>query len=237
MPHKILVVDDDVRLQKMIARYLNEQGFLTTTASDAVEMHLEIQRHIFQLYILDINLPGEDGLQICQRIRSSDDTTPIIMLTARGEDVDRIVGLEMGADDYLAKPFNPRELLARVRSVLRRHTDMRGTAHDVEDFRLEFGEFVLDASTYSLTRLGRNISMNRNEFALLKILVQHPGQTFSRTQLGARIYGREHNPDQRDIDMMISRIRKHLNQATCGHGYVQTVRGIGYVFMTQPCDE
>ena len=147
MTQHILVVDDDARLQELLARYLTEQGFKTVTASDAVEMQRQLQRQIYALYILDINLPGEDGLQICQRLRASGDTTPIIMLTARGEDVDRILGLELGADDYLAKPFNPRELLARIRSVLRRRGDVPGSAHEAETFQIEFDGFRLDAGT------------------------------------------------------------------------------------------
>jgi len=120
MAQKILIVDDDMRLRQMVMRYLDENGFKSSSASNANEMCKAIQRDTFDLYVLDINLPGEDGLRICQRIRLSGDVTPIIMVTARGEDIDRIIGLELGADDYLPKPFNPRELLARIRSILRR---------------------------------------------------------------------------------------------------------------------
>ena len=179
MEQQILVVDDDARLQELLARYLNEQGFRTATASDAVAL----QRQIYALYILDINLPGEDGLQICQRLRASGDSTPIIMLTARGEDVDRIAGLELGADDYLAKPFNPRELLARIRSVLRRRGDVPGSAHEVDAFQIEFDGFKLDAGARQLTFRGMLLPLNPNEFALLKVLVQNAGQPFSRSQL------------------------------------------------------
>ena len=230
MTQQMLVVDDDARLQELLARYLTEQGFRTATASDAVAMQRQLQRQIYALYILDINLPGEDGLQICQRLRASGDTTPIIMLTARGEDVDRILGLELGADDYLAKPFNPRELLARIRSVLRRRGDVPGSAHEAGAFEIEFDGFRLDGAIRQLTYRGTPIPLNHNEFALLKVLVQNAGQPFSRTQLSKRIYGEDHSPDQRNIDMMVSRLRKYLNQGAPAPEYIQTMRGVGYLF-------
>lgn len=231
MTQHILVVDDDARLQELLARYLTEQGFKTVTASDAVEMQRQLQRQIYALYILDINLPGEDGLQICQRLRASGDTTPIIMLTARGEDVDRILGLELGADDYLAKPFNPRELLARIRSVLRRRGDVPGSAHEAETFQIEFDGFRLDAGTREFTYQGAPLGLNSNEFALLKVLVQNAGQPFSRSQLSARVYGEDHSPDQRNIDMVVSRLRKYLNQGASSREYIQNLRGVGYLFV------
>lgn len=231
MSQQILVVDDDARLQDLLARYLTEQGYRTATACDASAMQRLIQRHVYALYILDINLPGEDGLQICQRLRASGDTTPIIMLTARGEDLDRILGLELGADDYLAKPFNPRELLARIRSVLRRQSDAPGSAHEAEAFQIEFDGFRLDADAREFTYRDTSIRLNHNEFALLKVLVQNAGQPLSRTQLSRRIYGEDHSPDQRTIDMMISRLRKHLNQGDAVREYIQTLRGVGYMFV------
>ena len=236
MSHKILVIDDDARLQGLVTRYLNEQGFSTSAASDGVGMYQLLQRAIYHLYILDVNLPNEDGLIICKRLRASGDKTPIIMLTARGEEVDRIIGLELGADDYLAKPFNPRELLARIRSVLRRYDHDHLHPHATEDFAYKFGEFTLNGKNRELLFNEKQIPLSHNEFTLLKILIQNKGQAISRTQLSARIYGREQNPEQREIDMLISRLRKRLNSA--GHielelNYIQTVRGIGYIFVTQ----
>ena len=231
MTQKILVVDDDVRLQGLLSRYLAEQGFRPETASDSMAMQRLLQRHVYGLYILDINMPGEDGLQICQRLRASGDMTPIIMLTARGEGVDRIAGLELGADDYLAKPFNPRELLARIRSVLRRRGDVPGSAHQPDAFQIEFDGFKLNAATREFTYRGTPIPLNPNELALLKVLVQNVGQPFSRSQLSARIYGEDHSPDQRNLDMMISRLRKHLNQGELAREYIQTLRGVGYMFV------
>lgn len=231
MTQHILVVDDDARLQELLARYLTAQGFRTATASNAMAMQRLLQRQVYALYILDINLPGEDGLQICQRLRASGDNTPIIMLTARGEDVDRILGLELGADDYLAKPFNPRELLARIRSVLRRRGDVPGSAHEAAAFQIEFDGFRLDAASREFTYQGTALGLNPNEFALLKVLVQNAGQPFSRSQLSARVYGEDHSPDQRNIDMMVSRLRKYLNKGVPSREYIQTLRGVGYLFV------
>ncbi len=227
---KILVVDDDAHLRHLLERYLAENGFQTDSAAHAIEMQKLIQRESYQLYILDINLPHETGLQICQRLRASGDVTPIIMLTARGEEIDRIIGLELGADDYLAKPCNPRELLARVCSVLRRHTAPAGRAHDAEDVQYAFGGFVLDGRTHRLSCNGIPIPINHKEFALLKTLIQNSGKPLSRTQLSARIYGKEREPDQRDIDMIVSRLRKHLAIDNAAINYIETVRGIGYMF-------
>lgn len=231
VPQKILVVDDDARLQKLLARYLNEQGFATSTASDALEMHRLIQRNVYQLYILDINMPGEDGLQICQRLRASGDKTPIIMLTARGEDVDRIQGLELGADDYLAKPFNPRELVARINAVLRRQGARHGSALSLDLFQYTFGQYHLDAEAGRLFFNGAPVALAHHEFALLKTLIQNAGEPLSRTQLSERIYGYEREADQRGIDMMVSRLRKHLSLDPTVTDCIQTVRGVGYRFV------
>lgn len=232
MTQKILVVDDDVRLQELLARYLSEQGYTASTAGDFRDMQQLTQRHTFHLYILDINLPGLTGLQICKQLRASGDQTPIIMLTARREEVDRIIGLEIGADDYLAKPFNPRELLARIRSVLRRNLHVRTNVHTSEDFTYAFDDFVLDADRQQLTHKGQSVPLTHNEFALLKMLAQNQGTVLSRTQLSARIYARDHSPDQRDIDMMVSRIRKQLAERNKNSNYIQTIRGIGYKFQS-----
>ncbi len=227
---RILVVDDDAHLRHLLERYLAENGFQTDSAAHAIEMQKLIQRESYQLYILDINLPHENGLQICQRLRASGDITPIIMLTARGEEIDRIIGLELGADDYLAKPCNPRELLARVRSVLRRHTTPAAKAHDAEDFQYVFGAFMLDGNARKLFCNDVSIPINHKEFALLKTFIQNRGKPLSRSQLSARIYGKEHEPDQRDIDMIVSRLRKHLSAEGRAINYIETVRGIGYMF-------
>jgi DNA-binding response OmpR family regulator len=226
MTPKILVVDDDQHLQHLLARYLGEHGFRVYTASDAVELQRQIQRNVFELYILDINLPGKNGLEICKDLRSSGDVTPVIMLTARSEDVDRITGLEIGADDYLPKPFNPRELLARIHSVLRRVNKTKFITPESETFKYEFNGYIFDGDKQQLTYLDKLVPLNHNEFIFLKTLIQNKGQVLSRTQLCHRIYGREHTPDQRDIDMLASRLRKHFLELNI----IKTVRGIGYMF-------
>ena len=231
MAQKILIVDDDMRLRQMVMRYLDENGFKSTSAANANEMCKAIQRDTFDLYVLDINLPGEDGLRICQRIRLSGDVTPIIMVTARGEDIDRIIGLELGADDYLPKPFNPRELLARIRSILRRGSKSPHVLHDAANLTFIFGSFEFDGRARQLSQRGKNISLTTNEFALLKILIQCKGQVLSRAQLTGRLHSRDYTPDQRDIDMLVSRLRKQLQEDDPSVTYIQTVRGVGYVFI------
>ena len=231
MAQKILIVDDDMRLRQMVMRYLDENGFKSTSVANANEMCKAIQRDTFDLYVLDINLPGEDGLRICQRIRLSGDVTPIIMVTARGEDIDRIIGLELGADDYLPKPFNPRELLARIRSILRRGSKSHHVLHDEANLTFIFGSFEFDGRARQLSQRGKNISLTTNEFALLKILIQCKGQVLSRAQLTGRLHSRDYTPDQRDIDMLVSRLRKQLQEDDPSVTYIQTVRGVGYVFI------
>ena len=183
------------------------------------------------LAILDVNMPGENGLSLARWLRESFPRLGLVMLTGATDSVDRIVGLELGADDYLAKPFNPRELLARIRSVLRRRGDVPGSAHEAETFQIEFDGFRLDAGTREFTYQGAPLGLNSNEFALLKVLVQNAGQPFSRSQLSARVYGEDHSPDQRNIDMVVSRLRKYLNQGASSREYIQNLRGVGYLFV------
>lgn len=229
MPTKVLVIDDDTRLQKLLARFLVEHDMKVYTASDAQEMQKQIQRNVFDMYILDINLPNKNGLEICKSIRELGDTTPVIMLTARGEDVDRITGLEIGADDYLSKPFNPQELLARMRSVFRRAGIDQGL--DAKSFMFTFNDYVFDGLKQEIRFQGQAIPLSQNQYKLLKILVLHKGEAVSRTQLTHRVYGREHSPDSRDIDMLVSSLRKQL----CVDGQqlelIKTIRGIGYMLL------
>src|SRR3954463_8651790 len=168
---KILVVDDDLRLRDLLKRYLSEQGFAVDTVPDAAAMDRSLARVRYDLLVLDLMLPGEDGLAICRRLRAAGNTVAVIMLTAKGDDVDRIVGLEMGADDSLAKPFNPRELVARIHAVLRRQSpqDTPG-APSAEPRTVEFGPFALHMATRALTREGKAVPLTTGEFALLKAL-------------------------------------------------------------------
>src|SRR5207249_1987329 len=166
-PPKILVVDDDVRLRDLLSRYLSEQGFEVATLPDARDLDKKLQRDPPHIVVLDLMLPGEDGLAICRRLRGAGENVPIIMLTAKGEDVDRIVGLEMGADDYLPKPFNPRELVARIHAVLRRHTERLAPGAPATEGKSTFGPFRLDLTTRTLLRGDTVVPLTTGEFGLL----------------------------------------------------------------------
>ena len=189
-------------------------------------------RERFDALILDLMMPGEDGLQILRRLREQKDTTPIIMLTARGEDVDRIVGLEMGADDYIPKPFNPRELLARIHAVLRRRpvADTPG-APSMTDEVVKFGEFELDLGTRVLRKNGEPVPLTTGEFAVLKAFARHPKQPLSRDKLMEIARGREYEAFDRSLDVQVSRLRKMIEPDPSKPRFLQTVWGVGYVFI------
>jgi two-component system phosphate regulon response regulator OmpR len=228
---KILVVDDDLRLRDLLSRYLSEQGFTVDTAADGAAMDKRLERSHYDLMVLDLMLPGEDGLAICRRLRAKAEHLPIIMLTARGDEVDRIIGLEMGADDYLPKPFNPRELLARIHAVLRRRTPLPASAPEPGGQILVFGPYRLDLAKRQLSRNDEPISLTNGEFALLKVLVKHPHQPLSREKLMELTRGREHEAFDRSIDVQISRLRKLIERDPGNPRFIQTVWGYGYVFV------
>jgi two-component system phosphate regulon response regulator OmpR len=229
---RILVVDDDLRLRDLLQRYLTEQGFAVHTVSDAPGMEKQLARERVDLLVLDLMLPGEDGLSICRRLRGGKNALPIIMLTAKGEDVDRIVGLEMGADDYLPKPFNPRELVARIHAVLRRRAaPLPPGAPSAEPETVQFGNMTVNLGTRTLERDGQTISLTTGEFALLKVLVTHPRTPLSRDKLMELARGREYEVFDRSIDVQVSRLRKLVEQNPSQPVYIQTVWGFGYVFV------
>lgn len=228
---KVLVVDDDVRLRNLLQRYLEEQGYSVRTVADAVQMDRLLAREIFALIVLDFMLPSEDGLAICRRLRGSGNNTPIIMLTARGADSDRISGLEAGADDYLPKPFNPQELLARMKAVLRRQArELPGAPAQVSEI-IQFGAWTLDLSTRQLTRDGESVNLTSGEFAVLKALVQHPREPLTRDKLMVLARGREWGAMERSIDVQVSRLRRLIETNPSQARYIQTVWGVGYVFV------
>jgi len=229
---KVIVVDDDARLRELLNRYLTEQGYAVRVVRDATEMNRQLARERYDLMILDLMLPGEDGLSICRRLRGGGEDMPIIMLTAKGDDVDRIVGLEVGADDYLPKPFNPRELLARIQAVLRRRP-LPGPpgAPATEPQVVEFGAFRFNLAARSLTKNGQDVSLTTGEFALLKVLVQHPRSPLSRDKLMELARGREFGAFDRSIDVQISRLRKLIEADPAKPAFIQTVWGFGYVFI------
>ncbi len=229
---KILVVDDDLRLRDLLRRYLGEQGFQVVVAENAQAMNKLWMRERYDLLVLDLMLPGEDGLSICRRLRGGGDNTPIIMLTAKGEEVDRIIGLEMGADDYLPKPFNPRELVARIHAVLRRRGPEEVPGAPTEQGQcFQFGEFVLDLSTRNLKKNGENVSLTTGEFSVLKVFARHARQPLSREKLMELARGREYEVFDRSLDVQISRLRKLIEMDPTNPQYIQTVWGLGYVFI------
>jgi two-component system, OmpR family, phosphate regulon response regulator OmpR len=238
--HRILVVDDDLRLRDLLKRYLTEQGFAVDTVPDGQALDRAFTRARYDLVVLDVMLPGEDGIAICRRIRAggasdaAEANIPIIMLTAKGDDVDRIVGLEMGADDYLAKPFNPRELVARINAVLRRQAPLPTPgAPAATDVVVNFGPFSLNLGTRALTRDGAPIPMTTGEFGLLKVLAEHPRVPLSRDKLTELARGREHDSFDRAIDVQVSRLRKLLGEDPANPRYIQTVWGRGYTFVPE----
>jgi two-component system phosphate regulon response regulator OmpR len=229
---RILVVDDDQRLRDLLVRYLGEKGYQVKAVPDAAGMDRQLARERYDLIVLDLMLPGEDGLAICRRLRAQSVSPAIVMLTAKGDDVDRIVGLEMGADDYLPKPFNPRELLARVNAVLRRkaHAGPPGAPSAATEVH-RFGPFELDLGTRTLTRDGRPVPLTTGEFSVLKVLAQHARQPLSRDKLMELARGREYEVFDRSIDVQISRLRKLVETDPSHPRHIQTVWGFGYVFV------
>ena len=228
---KIIVVDDDARLRDLLNRYLTEQGYAVRAVHDAAEMNRQLGRERYDLMILDLMLPGEDGLSICRRLRGAGESMPIIMLTAKGDDVDRIVGLEVGADDYLPKPFNPRELVARIQAVLRRRPPAGPPGAPTAEVQVvEFGAFRFNLAARSLTKNGQDVSLTTGEYALLKVLVQHPRSPLSRDKLMELARGREFGAFDRSIDVQISRLRKLIEPDPAKPAFIQTVWGFGYVF-------
>ena len=229
---RILVVDDDQRLRDLLVRYLSGEGYDVKAVPDGKGMDKQLGRERYDLVVLDLMLPGEDGLAICRRLRSQQTSPAIIMLTAKGDDVDRIVGIEMGADDYMPKPFNPKELAARVKAVLRRRSPGGPPgAPDAAGEQHRFGRFEFNLSTRALTKDGKPVSLTTGEYSVLKVLVQHPRQPLSRDKLMELARGREYEVFDRSIDVQISRLRKIVEDDPAHPKHIQTVWGFGYVFV------
>ncbi|GAB3014166.1 osmolarity response regulator transcription factor OmpR [Bowmanella dokdonensis] len=228
---KILVVDDDMRLRSLLERYLVEQGYQARTAANSEQMDRLLERENFHLIVLDLMLPGEDGLSICRRLRQKENDIPIVMLTAKGDEVDRIIGLEMGADDYLPKPFNPRELQARIKAVLRRRTTEAPGAPSQEEQVVTFGKYSLNLATREMSCNGTPMTLTSGEFAVLKSLVTHPRIPLSRDKLMNLARGRDYSALERSIDVQVSRLRRMLEEDPANPRYIQTVWGLGYVFV------
>jgi two-component system phosphate regulon response regulator OmpR len=227
---KILLVDDDAELRRLLATYLGRHGFDTLLLPDTRQLDAFLERYQPQLLVLDLMLPGEDGLAACRRLRARGETRPVIMLTARDEPVDRVIGLEMGADDYLGKPFDPRELVARIEAVLRRGT-RPPAAPDPEGGVTRFGGWLFDRGTRQLSKDGQVVALTSGEFALLNALVANASQPMKRERLLELTRGETTEAFDRAIDVQIHRLRRLIEVDPARPRYLQTVWGIGYVFV------
>ncbi len=226
---RLLVVDDEPELRKLLKTYLSKEGYEVEAVEDGSAMDQYLTSHDVDLVILDLMLPGEDGLSIGRRLRHQKNL-PIIILSARGEELDRIVGLEMGADDYLTKPFNPRELLARIRSVLRRCKEARQPLSTDESINLTFGPFSLDVQKHKLIRNHQDIPLTTGEFTLLRIFLEHSNRVLSRDTLLEMTKGYDHSPLDRSIDVCVGRLRRKIELDPSEPVYLRTVWGAGYMF-------
>ncbi|WP_116475831.1 response regulator [Zobellella maritima] len=227
----LLVVDDHSEIRDLLKRFLEQHGYQVNGARDGREMRQQLARQAVDLIILDLMLPGEDGLTLCRELRASSEV-PIIMLTAMGEDTDRIVGLEMGADDYLPKPFNPRELLARIKAVLRRNPEPGLTQAPKEQQQIRFNQWTLDmARRELLDNKGVTISLSTAEFDLLRVFIQHPNRVLSRDQLLDLARGREAQAFDRAIDTLVSRLRRKLEPDSKNPQLIKTIWGGGYMLV------
>ena len=228
----IWVIDDDDALRALLVRYLGEQGFAVRGLADGAALQSALSEGgMPDVFLLDLMLPGEDGLSLARRLRAQGDT-PIIMLSARGEDLDRIIGLEMGADDYLTKPFNPRELLARIRAVLRR-TAGRESAQEKSAAWLAQGAFRMNQETHQFWLHEREIVLTEGEFQLLRVFMQQPRRLLSRDVLLDAVRGLEHTPFDRSMDVRVTRLRRKIEPDPAHPRYLLTIRGEGYVFMPE----
>ena len=228
-PDSILIVDDDLEIRRLLADYLARNGFTALAARDGREMWQMLERHVVDLVVLDLMLPDSDGLTLCRDLRAKGNL-PVLMLTARGEETDRIVGIEMGADDYLVKPFNPRELLARIKSILRRTRSLPPNLRPEPTRCLSFSGWCLDTATRLLTSPdGVATPLSGGEYRLLRILLDHPNRVLNRDQLTEMIQGREAEPYDRAVDVQVSRLRQRLRDDSREPQLIKTVRGEGYV--------
>jgi len=229
LKQRLLVVDDEPELRKLLKTYLSKEGYNVEAVEDGTALDQYLADHDVDLVILDLMLPGEDGLSIGCRLRQQKHL-PIIILSARGEELDRIVGLEMGADDYLTKPFNPRELLARIRSVLRRCNEVKQASTTSENLILTFGPFSLDVQKHKLSREHQNIPLTLGEFTLLRIFLEHSNRVLNRDTLLEMTKGYDHSPLDRSIDVCVGRLRRKIESDPSQPVYLRTIWGAGYMF-------
>ena len=235
---RILVADDEADLRALLQRYLSDQGYAVRTVDGGAPLDKLLARERFDVLVLDVMMPGEDGLSICRRLRAQGETIPIVMLTARGDPLDRIIGLEMGADDYLPKPFNPRELLARIQALVRRQRMLGAHTGPLPgDGRVDFGDFTLHLGERRLERrvdgAVQEVPLTTGEFTLLQALAQHPNRPLGRDRLIELARGRDHEATDRSIDVQVMRLRRLIEADPAQPRHIQTVWGVGYVFVPE----
>jgi two-component system response regulator CpxR len=224
----ILLIDDDVELCSMLTEYLGRYGFRIVSVHRGDTGLRTARERPWALILLDVMLPGMDGFEVLKQLRAVSPVS-VLLLTARGDDVDRIVGLEIGADDYLPKPFNPRELLARMRAILRRSSGAESESRsDTRSAALRVDDLELDPAARTVLTKGRNVELTDVEFALLEALMRSPGKVVPREELAERVLGRKFNPFDRSLDMHVSRLRRKLDEVSAGGDQVKTIRGAGY---------
>lgn len=230
----ILILDDEAEMRALLQRYLTSQGFAVQVATNPQQLDTLLARRSFDVLVLDLMMPGESGLEICRRLRAAGDTIPIMMLTAKGDPVDRIVGLEMGADDYLPKPFEPRELAARLHAMVRRQKMYGDGTGSASEETIQFGPFRLDLGSRTLMRDGEPVALTSGEFALLRALARNPGRPLGRERLIALAAGkngvRNELATDRSIDVQVLRLRRLIEEDPATPRYIQTVWGVGYLF-------
>lgn len=230
MNKTVLVVDDDPELRQLLRDHLGTHGYDVLLASDGQEMWRQIEAARVDLVVLDLMLPGDDGLTLCRDLRART-ALPILMLSARGDEMDRVIGLEVGADDYIAKPFSPRELLARIKSILRRVGEI-GSQGAARESRLPLGKWLLDLDArYLIDPEGVVVSVSSGEFKLLKLFAENPNRVLTRDQLLEELAGREAGPHDRTVDVMVSRLRKRLGDDGREPALIKTVRSEGYLLV------
>ena len=229
----IYVTDDDPGIRELVAEYLAGQGYAVETAEDAASLDRLLAARLPDLLVLDWMMPGEDGLSVARRLRAQPGFPPLIMLSAKGEDIDRIIGLEVGADDYLPKPFNPRELLARIRAVMRRHGGAAAPAAAGTTRLVHFGPFSANLDARTLNRDGAEIPLTSGEYELLEIFVTHANRALSRDWLMDQLRGFERDPFDRSIDVRVNRLRKKIEDDPANPAYIRTQRGQGFLFVPQ----
>jgi len=228
--NKIIILDDESELRAMLKRYLTAQGFEVRTVANSTLLDRYLQREPYDLLILDLMMAPEDGLSVCRRLRGEGQTIPILMLTARGDPIDRVIGLETGADDYLAKPFLPQELVARIRAMLRRGQIVRGEAPQTPK-QVKFGPFLLDIPHRALFKDGAVIPLNSAETSLLLALASTPNRPVSRENLLLRARGREYKALDRSVDVQVLRLRQILEADPSSPRWVKTIWGMGYILV------